>query len=136
MRWLVPSAWTVLLSALVVILEWRGFAHSRAAGEWAMLTLPLSALAISFSIGTTAGRRRRVLAVFVSVGVAAAICYLNYAYLYWLRVVILAEIDAGLFQYFGSVYALGIQATVLLSAIVGFLAAHVQRRSGQSGETE
>jgi hypothetical protein len=116
-----------LLVAGAVAAQWLGFLYSRTAGELSLLALPVVAWVLSWFIGTRAPGNR-LLVAFVAAGLGALLCYVNYAFLYWLRVMHLREIDAGLFQYFGSVYGGGIWITALVCGALAPAGASLSRK--------
>jgi hypothetical protein len=116
-----------LLLAAAVAAQWMGFSYSRTAGELSLLALPVVVWILSWFVGVrTPGNR--LLAALLAIGLGAVFCYANYPFLYWLRVVHFREIDAGLFQYFGSVYSAGIWITALVCGGLAFTGASVVRK--------
>jgi hypothetical protein len=104
-------------------LELAGFAYSPVLGAIAtLLSLLFWALA-SMVVGRQFHRRQALAAGVIGIAVALALCYVNYPYLYWVRVILVREIDPGDFFYFGSYYGLFLQASILLGGIAGFLGA-------------
>ena len=126
----IPAAQVALLCLGLLLLaalgEWVGFQCARWVGELSMLGAVGAAIIIAAMIGARFGRRKILWAGLAGFCLGYAVGLLNYSYLYWVRVVLLHEIDAGLFNYFGALYGAALQITAIICGVVAAVTARLR----------